>query len=68
VRGLHFAFTQVLQTETGEPMTIQLFASSTKTVSWPLRGVTVLGVFLCLWLLVAILCRLTARSKIQAAG
>ena len=25
VRGQHFAFTQVLQTETGEPMTIQLF-------------------------------------------
>jgi type II secretory pathway pseudopilin PulG len=67
VRGLHFVFAQVLQTETGEPMTIQLFASNTKAVSWPLRGLTVLSVFLCLWILVAILCRLTSHSKIHAA-
>ncbi len=61
IRGLHFAFAQVLQTETGKPMTIQLFASSTKAVSWPLRGLTILATFLCLWIVVAILCRLTSR-------
>jgi multidrug resistance efflux pump len=33
VRGRHFAFTQVLQTESGRPMTVQLFAASTKAVS-----------------------------------
>ena len=37
IRGLHFAFAQVLQTESGRPMTIQLFAASTKIVSWPMR-------------------------------
>lgn len=65
VRGLHFAFTQVLQTETGKAMTIQLLAASTKTVSWPLRGLTILATFLCLWLLVALLCRLTSRCHVQ---
>ena len=62
VRGLHFAFTQVLQTESGRPMTIQLFAASTKAVSWPERGLTALGAFLILWALVAILSRLTLRA------
>ena len=63
VRGLHFAFTQVLQTESGRPMTIQLFAASTKTVSWPMRGLAAIGAFLVLWALVAILSRLTLRSS-----
>jgi hypothetical protein len=63
VRGLHFAFTQVLQTESGRPMTIQLFAASTKVVSWPMRGLTATGAFLILWALVAILSRLTLRAN-----
>ena len=63
VRGLHFAFTQVLQTESGRPMTIQLFAASAKAVSWPMRGLTVLGAFLLLWALVAILSRLTLSTR-----
>jgi type II secretory pathway pseudopilin PulG len=63
VRGLHFAFTQVLQTESGRPMTIQLFAASTKAVSWPMRGLAVIGAFLVLWALVAILSRLTLRRQ-----
>jgi hypothetical protein len=62
VRGLHFAFTQVLQTESGRPMTIQLFTASTKAVSWPMRGLTAIGAFLVLWALVAILSRLTLRA------
>ena len=61
VRGQHFAFTQVLQTEGGRPMTIQLFAASTKAVSWPLRGLMVGGAFLALWAMVAVLSRLTLR-------
>jgi hypothetical protein len=63
VRGLHFVFTQVLQTESGRPMTIQLFAASTKAVSWPMRGLTVTGAFLFLWGLVAILSRLNLRTN-----
>jgi hypothetical protein len=63
VRGQHFAFMQVLQTEGGRPMTIQLFAASTKTVSWPGRGLMVAGAFVVLWILVAILSRLTARAE-----
>jgi prepilin-type processing-associated H-X9-DG protein len=63
VRGQHFAFTQVLQTESGRPMTIQLFTASTKAVSWPMRGLTAIGAFLMLWALVAILSRLTLRTS-----
>jgi hypothetical protein len=63
VRGQHFAFTQVLQTEGGRPMTIQLFAASTKAVSWPMRGLMAVGAFLVLWVLVAILSRLTLRAN-----
>ncbi len=62
VRGQHFAFTQVLQTEGGQPMTIRLFATSTKAVSWPLRGLIATGAFLILWLTVIVLSRLTLRA------
>jgi hypothetical protein len=63
VRGLHFAFTQVLQTESGRPMTIQLFTASTKAISWPMRGLTATGAFLMLWALVAVLSHLTLRAS-----
>jgi hypothetical protein len=63
VRGLRFAFTQVLQTEAGRPMTIQLFAANDKTVNWPLRGLTAAGMFLALWGLVAFLSHLTLRRE-----
>ena len=61
VRGQHFTFTQVLQTEGGRPMTIQLFAVSTKAVSWPLRGLVAAGAFLALWGLVGS-CRALRRA------
>ena len=63
VRGLHVAFTQVLQTEAGRPMTIQLFAASTKAVSWPMRGLFATGAFLILWAMVAILSRVTLHAN-----
>ena len=63
VRGLHFAFTQVLQTESGKPMTIQLFAANAKAVNWPMRALAATGAFLILWGLVAILSRLTLRTS-----
>ncbi len=60
IRGQHYAFTQVLQTEGGKPMTIQLSAASLKTVNWPLRGLTLAGAFLALWGLVAFLSRISS--------
>ena len=61
VRGTLFAFTQVLQTESAKPMTIQLLAASTKTVSWPQRGALALGAFAVLWGVVAGFARVTRK-------
>jgi len=52
-RGLRHAFTQLLQTELGKPMTIHLLAVNDKTVHWPKRIAAALAGFLALWLLVA---------------
>jgi prepilin-type processing-associated H-X9-DG protein len=64
VRGRHFTFTQVLQTETGEPMTIQLFAANTKAINWSIRILSVAGVFLLLWVMVAVTSHLTLRREV----
>jgi hypothetical protein len=66
VRGAHYAFTQVLQTETGKAMTIQMLAANTKAVSWPKRGLTVLGAFLVLWVFVAIVSHVTRQRQPMA--
>jgi hypothetical protein len=63
VRGQHFAFTQVLQTETGRPMTIQLFAANTKAVNWPARLLAGTVSFLIFWCLVAFLSHINLRAK-----
>jgi prepilin-type processing-associated H-X9-DG protein len=63
VRGAHYAFTQVLQTETGKPMTIELFAANSKSVNWPLRATSITGAFLLLWTLVVSLSRLSRHAK-----
>jgi len=63
VRGVHYAFTQVLQTEPDEPMTIQMQAASTKAVSWPGRLLALAAAFLVLWGLVAMVSRLTVRTR-----
>ncbi len=63
VRGAHYAFTQVLQTETGRPMTISMLAANTQAVSWPKRGLTVAGAFLVLWCFVAMVSRVSDRSR-----
>ncbi|HEU6447761.1 MAG TPA: hypothetical protein VFV23_04915 [Verrucomicrobiae bacterium] len=62
-RGLRLAFSQVLQTETGKSLTVRLFASNQRAVHWPLRIFTIAAAFLVLWGLVAILSRLTWRTK-----
>ncbi len=62
VRGVHFAFTQVLQTEPGKPMTILLQAANTRAVNWPTRILLLAAAFLALWGMVALVSRLTVRT------
>jgi len=62
VRGTRHAFTQVLQTEIGKPMSIQLFAVNTKAISWPKRIGTGVGAFLVLWGAVVLVSRMTRRE------
>ena len=63
IRGVYYAFTQVLQTEPGKPMTIQMQAANTRAVNWPARIVTLAAAFLALWGLVALVSHLTLRAK-----
>ncbi|HEV2436366.1 MAG TPA: LamG-like jellyroll fold domain-containing protein [Verrucomicrobiae bacterium] len=63
IRGAYYAFTQVLQTEPGKPMTIQMQAANTRAVNWPARIVTLAAAFLALWGLVALVSHLTLRAK-----
>jgi hypothetical protein len=50
-RGISHAFTQVLQTEVGQPMTIRFNAVNTKTTGWPWRVAGSIAGFVVLWLL-----------------
>jgi hypothetical protein len=59
IHGLHYAFTQVLQTEGGKPMTVNIFAISNQLVNWPARLLVGAVVFLGLWLLVIGLSRVS---------
>lgn len=65
-RGLRHAFTQVLQTEIGKPMTIQMTAVSVRAPNWLGRVVWTAGGFLVLWILVAAMAKRGA-VKNQAA-
>jgi len=59
LRGLHYSFTQVLQTEGGKPMTIRLLAASAKAGAWPKQAATAVLAFLILWGVVALMLRMT---------
>jgi type II secretory pathway pseudopilin PulG len=63
VRGVHFAFTQVLQTEPGRPMTILLQAANTRAVNWPIRILLLAAAFLVLWGMVSLVSRLNVRAN-----
>lgn len=52
IRGAHYEFSQVLQTETGKPMTIRLFAAKSGASGFFGKAIFGLGGFLLLWLLV----------------
>ncbi len=62
VRGQRFAFTQVLQTEGGRPMTFQLSATNTRIIHWPSRLGMGLTAFLALWVAVSVFSRVTQRT------
>ena len=68
VRGVHYTFTQVLQTQTGKPMTVQMLAANTRAVNWPMRGLMVVGAFLILWVFVAVVSRATRRFDERLDG
>jgi len=52
-RGLRHSFTQVLQTDTGKAMTIQLFAGNARDIGWTKRLLGPITGFLVLWAMVA---------------
>ena len=54
-RGVHYSFSQVLQTEPRKPMTVRLLAENTKVPSWTSRILLIAGGFLALWLLMALI-------------
>lgn len=54
VRGAHFSFKQVLQTEVGKPMTIQMHAINIRRTGWLGWTLAVGGGFLLLWLWCAV--------------
>lgn len=56
-RGLRHAFTQVLQTQSGRPLTVRLFAANTRTFAWPQRIAGPAAGFLALWAVVWVLTR-----------
>src|SRR5205823_5560899 len=66
-RGLRHAFTQVLQTEGGKPLTIRLMASNSRVTSWPERIAGPVAGFVVLWALVALLNRTTRKQSTPAA-
>jgi hypothetical protein len=62
VRGQRLAFTQVLQTEGGKPMTFLLSAANTRIIHWPSRLGMGLTAFLALWVAVSVFSRVTRRT------
>ncbi len=54
-RGVHYSFSQVLQTEPRKPMTVRLHADSTKTPSWSIRILLSATGFLVLWLVMVLI-------------
>ncbi len=64
-RGQRYAFTQVLQTEIGKAMTIELEAVNLKTVSWTSRIAGSLLGFVVLWAMVAFVAHRPAARNAQ---
>jgi len=54
-RGVHLSFSQVLQTEIGKPMLVQMKAENTRTPGWFGRLAIAVAGFAALWLILAII-------------
>jgi hypothetical protein len=54
LRGVLLSFKQALQTEMQKPLTVELFAANTRTIGWGRSALTVFGVFLVLWMTIAL--------------
>jgi len=67
-RGQRHGFTQVLQTETGKPLTIRMMATNTRTISWPKRITGPLAGFLVLWFMVSLLKRRANQPTRRTSG
>ena len=67
-RGLHFAFTQVLQTETHKPMTVQFSADNVRQASWVKEALGAGVGFLLLWLFLALFCKKPNRPASLASA
>jgi len=64
-RGLRHAFTQVLQTKEGKPLTIRFVAANSRVISWPKRISGPIAGFLVLWMVVALI---TNRTVVRRPG
>jgi len=63
-RGVHYSFSQALQTETGKAMTLQLMAENVKAPGWLGRLFLAAAAFLVLWAVMAII---SSRMKRETA-
>ena len=62
IRGARFEFSQVLQTETGKPMTIHLVAVKLGAGGFIGKAILMTGAFLVLWLMIKLLFGTSKRS------
>jgi phosphoribosylaminoimidazole-succinocarboxamide synthase len=62
IRGARFEFSQVLQTETGKPMTIHLLAAKSGAGGFIGKAILMTGAFLVLWLMVKMLFGTSKRN------
>ncbi|MEI7728225.1 MAG: hypothetical protein WCO56_01570 [Verrucomicrobiota bacterium] len=62
-RGQRHTFTQVLQTEVNQPMTLRFSAAGTRETGWFSRLSLGLGCFVALWILVVLFSFSTKRKQ-----
>lgn len=65
-RGLRQSFTQVLQTETGKPMTITFQAENVQGANWPQRVLLGAAAFLITWVVIALVTTRLGRPNAAA--
>jgi hypothetical protein len=66
-RGLHHSFTQVLQTEPGQALTLRLVAENSRLINWPKRIGGTLAALVGLWAIVSLITRRAPRQQSTVA-